>query len=404
MKNAGEIALGIVTGVGGYLDISAMVTAAQAGAVFDYRLIWAVALGGVCAIFLCEQAGRLSAVSGRTISAAIRERFGFRYHAVLYVIVAAVTLSTLAIEIGGVSVALEFATGIAFHWWAVPVAFVCWLILWKGNFAFVEYGVSAASLVTVCFVVGAVLLHPDWARAAWGLLPTLPPFEGARYWFLVAIIIGASISPYLFLFYSAGAVEDGWNPTHVPTNRWIAGIGMGFGSLISAAVVVVAALTLSPRGIRVDHYSQLALLLIDAMGWWGFVLLIVSLAVACIGTAVEIALVLSYMTVQGFGWEGSQDERPRDHARFAAVYTFALVIGALPVLVGLEPIKVTIVSMALTAVTLPVAVVPFLFVMNDRSYLERHTNGWLSNAVVIAIIGMAFVLAVATIPLEIFGS
>ncbi len=404
MKHAGEITLGIVTGVGGYLDISSLVTAAQAGAVFDYRLVWAVLLGGVLAMFLCEQAGRLTAVSGRTVSDAIRERFGFRYHAVLYAIVAAVTLSILAIEIGGVSVALEFATGVAFAWWALPVAFVCWLILWKGNFAFVEYGVSAASLVTVCFVVGAVLLHPDWARAAWGALPTLPPSEGTRYWFLVAIIIGASISPYLFIFYSAGAVEDDWDASHVPANRWIAGIGMGFGSLISASVVIVAALTLLPRGIRVDHYSQLALLLVDAMGRWGFVLLVAALAVACIGTAVEIALALAYLTTQGFGWPGSADARPRDQARFSAVYTIALVVAALPVLAGLEPIRVTTVSMALTAVTLPVAVVPFLFVMNDRSYMKSHRNGWLSNAVVIAIIGLAFVLAIATIPLEIFGS
>ena len=403
MKKIGEVSLGIVTGVGGYLDISSLVTSAQAGAIFEYRLMWAVILGGICAAFLCEQGGRLAAVSGKTISDAIRERFGFPYHLLLYAIVAIVTLLILAIEIGGVSVAIEFATGIPFAWWAIPVTLVCWLILWKGNYAFIQYGVSSASLVTVCFVVGAIVLHPPWIDVARGLVPTLPRGDRAQYWFLVAVIVSASITPYLFLFYSSGAVEDHWTPEHLGVNRVTAFVGMGFGSLIAAAVVVVAAMTLLPQGIRPDHYAQLALLLIDALGWWGFLLLVVSLAVACLGTAVEIALVLAYMTAQGFGWEGSQDAAPRDNARFCAVYTSALVVGTIPVLLGIEPIRLTTVSMALTAVTLPIAVVPFLFVMNDAAYLKAHTNGWLSNAVVIAIIGMAFVLAVVTIPLEIFG-
>lgn len=59
--------------------------------------------------------------------------------------------------------------------------------------------------------------------------------------------------------------------------------------------------------------------------------------------------------------------------------------------------------MALTAATLPVAVIPFLFLMNDADYVGKHTNGWLSNTVVLIIISMAGLLAVVTIPLEIFG-
>ena len=65
--------------------------------------------------------------------------------------------------------------------------------------------------------------------------------------------------------------------------------------------------------------------------------------------------------------------------------------------------KLTIFSMALTAETLPVAIVPFLFLMNDEVYVEEHTNGWVSNVAVIAIIGLAFALAVVSIPLVFFG-
>jgi len=63
-------------------------------------------------------------------------------------------------------------------------------------------------------------------------------------------------------------------------------------------------------------------------------------------------------------------------------------------------LKLTNLAMALTAATLPLSIVPFLVLMNDRRYLGRHRNGWVSNAVVMGIVGIAFLLAVVTIPLE----
>ena len=59
--------------------------------------------------------------------------------------------------------------------------------------------------------------------------------------------------------------------------------------------------------------------------------------------------------------------------------------------------------MALTAAGLPLAVVPFLFLLNDRSYMGEHRNGVISNAAVLFIIALGFILAVVTIPLQIFG-
>ena len=64
MKKILEIALGIVTSVGGFLEIGSITTAAQAGADFSFQLTWAIALGGLCIIFLVEQAGRFAAAGG----------------------------------------------------------------------------------------------------------------------------------------------------------------------------------------------------------------------------------------------------------------------------------------------------------------------------------------------------
>lgn len=60
-------------------------------------------------------------------------------------------------------------------------------------------------------------------------------------------------------------------------------------------------------------------------------------------------------------------------------------------------------SMALSALSLPFGVVPFLILMNDPTYVGKHRNGWIGNAAVIFIVAMAFVLSIVTTPLEILG-
>lgn len=403
MKKVFEIALGLVTSVGGFLEIGSMVTAAQAGAQFGYQLVWAIALGGLCVIFLVEQAGRFAAISRHTIPGAIRERFGFNFFLVPLISLVLVVLLVLAAEIGGVCIALELVTGISFQWWAIPVGLVIWLLIWKTNFEVIEKGVSLLGLVTLCFVVGAVMLKPSWRAVAAGALPTLPSQDKIHYWFIAVSIIGASITPYLFFFYSSGAIEDKWDESYLNTNRAVAGLGMSFGTFISIAVLVVAAMVLLPLGIKVDHYDQIAWMLTPLMGRWGFYLFAASLGIACFGAAQEITLEVAYFVAQGFGWNWSENIRPKDEARFALVYTLVVIAGALLVMTGIGPLKLTVFSMALTAATLPASVVPFLFLMNDEEYMHDYQNGWLSNSVVLFIIGLAFVLAVVTIPLEIYG-
>ncbi|MET3594493.1 Mn2+/Fe2+ NRAMP family transporter [Mesorhizobium shonense] len=404
MKKLLEISLGVVTSVGGFLEVGSMATAAQAGALFGFQLIWAIVLGTICIIFLVEMAGRFAAVSHHTITDGIRERFGFNAFLWPLLAVLLINFMVLSAEIGGAAIAAELATGISYQWWALPVAFLAWLLLWRGTFGLIEKGVSMLGLVTLCFVVGAVMLQPDWKQVAFGAAPTLPHHDPANYWFMAVSILGASISPYLFMFYSSGAIEDQWDKSYLGANRVIAGLGMTFGGTISVAVLIVAAVVLGAHGVnQVNDYNQLPLMLIAIFGFWGFVLFTASLAIACFGAALEIALQQAYLVAQGFGWTWGENLSPRDDPGFSLVYTVTLFLAAIPIALGLDPLKLTIFSMALTAASLPLTVVPFLFLLNDDRYVGEHRNGVASNAAVIFIIALGFVLAVVTVPLQIFG-
>src|SRR5215210_7673560 len=184
MNKLMEIALGLVTGIGGFIEAGAIATGAQAGAQFGFQLIWAIVLSTICIAFLVEMAGRLAAVSKHTMPDAMRERFGVRAFAVVLVAVGLVSFLVLASEIGGVCLALQLVTGIGFQWWSPLVAFAIWLLLWNHNFGLVEKGASLLGLVTIVFVVAVFKAHAPMSEIAANLLPSMPQDDRATYWFM----------------------------------------------------------------------------------------------------------------------------------------------------------------------------------------------------------------------------
>jgi Mn2+/Fe2+ NRAMP family transporter len=309
----------------------------------------------------------------------------------------------MAAEIGGVAVSIEFVTGIHFPIWALAVGLLTWGLLWYGTFSMVENGVSMLGLITIAFAVAAWQLGPDWHAVARGVAPSLPNKQPAHYWFIAVSILGASVSPYLFYFYSSGAIEEKWDVTYLASNRAVAAIGMGFGGILSIAVLVAAARVFAPRGVSVDDYKQLPQLLSSSWGRVGFLIFAGSLFITCLGATAEIALALAYKVAQGFGWTWGEDITPRDDARFSLMYTGIILVATILVVIGLDPLKLTTLSMALTAASLPVAIVPFLVLMNDERYLREHTNGWLGNLSILVVTVLASIVAIVAIPLEIAG-
>jgi Mn2+/Fe2+ NRAMP family transporter len=133
------------------------------------------------------------------------------------------------------------------------------------------------------------------------------------------------------------------------------------------------------------------------------VLFAAALAIACFGAALEIALDMAYMVTQGFGWNWGESVRPSTAARFSLIYTVSIFLAALLMVIGLDPLHLTLFTMALTAVILPLVIFPFLVLMNDPHYVGAHRNGWISNGVVVGVIVLAFLIALVAIPLQIWG-
>lgn len=403
MKKWMQLALGILTSIGGFLDMGALATSAQAGANYRYQLLWAIAFSTLLVVFLVEMSGRFAAVTRKALPDAIREHLGFTVWLVPFLVLTIAQLLVLGTEIGGICLALHLVTGLPTPVWALPVAVLLWLFLWRSTFSTIEHSTSLLGLITLAFVVAAISHHPPVREIAAGLVPSLPAQEPLKYWGIAVSIVGAVLSPYLFYFYSSGTVEDGWDRSYVGVNRGISAIGMSFGSAVAVACLIVAALVLAPRGIAMDDYHQAAMMLTDAFPFWGFLLFALGLGIACLAAALEVALSLAYATAQTFGWTWGESLDPRKDARFSLVYTAAILLSSLIILVGVNPLKLTILAMAVEAAVLPFVALPFLLLMNDRKLLKEHANGWISNTIAVVVLLLSLVLTVVSIPLAFLG-
>jgi Mn2+/Fe2+ NRAMP family transporter len=398
-----DLVLGVVTSIGGFVEVGSISTAAQAGSEFGFQLLWAIAAATIMLAMLVEMSGRLAAISRRSLAAAVRERFGIHFQYVPLAAELLIDVLLLSAEVGGAAIAVKLLTGVGFQWWILPIGLLVWFVLWFCGFSVIEYGLGLLGLVTLSFVLSAWWLQPDAGDLARSLVPSLPRHHATRYAFLTVSILGATVSPYLLNFYSSGAIEEKLNESELWVNRTTAYLGMCFGGVVSMGVLVTSAMVLGPRHIVVDAYEQAALMFVPVFHRWAVTLFALSLGIGCFGAAVEIALNAGYAFSQALGWSWGANKPRRDAARFSSAFTLVLLAAVAIAAIGFDPLRLTMISVALTVVIMPMIVLPFLVLMNDEKYVKSHTSGPIGNALLAALTLLGGLLAIVVIPLEIMG-
>src|SRR4051794_19786059 len=161
MKRFLSIALGILTAIGGFVDIGDIVANAEAGARFGIALAWVLLVGVVGICVYAEMSGRVTAVSGRAVFDLVRERLGPRVALANLAGSVLVTVLTLGAEIGGVGLALQLATSVDYLLWVPVVAVVLWVALWRAKFSMLENVFGLTGLVLIVFVIAFFRLPAD---------------------------------------------------------------------------------------------------------------------------------------------------------------------------------------------------------------------------------------------------
>lgn len=402
MKRILGVALGILTAIGGFVDIGDLVTNAVVGSRFGLSLVWVVAVGVVGICLFANMSGRVAAASGRATFEVIRERLGPRAGLANLSASFLINLMTVTAEIGGVALALQLASSVYYLLWIPVAALAVWLVIWRVRFSIMENVTGLVGLTLIVFAVALFLLKPDWGALAGQLMPTVPGQETVwTYSYYAVALFGAAMTPYEVFFFSSGAVEEGWTVKDLLQERTNVLVGFPLGGLLSVAIAACAAVVLLPAGISVTSLSQVVLPVAEGAGKLGLAVVLVGIVAATFGAALETTLSSGYTLAQFFGWSWGKFRRPAEAARFHLSMIVCLLVGLAVLATGVDPVLVTEYSVVFSAIALPLTYLPILIVANDPQYMREHVNGRVVNVLGMVYLVIILVASLAAIPLMI---
>jgi manganese transport protein len=404
MKKILGVTLGIMTALGGFVDLGQIVFTLQAGALFGYQLLWAIALGTVAIVIYMEMCGRVAVVAKEPVFAVVRTCLGFPLGMTTLFASNLLNLITCAAELGGIAILLHLLTGWPETLLLIGAALVLGLVVFLLRFEWIERTFGLTGLLMIVFAVSAVTLHPDWSQVARGLAPSIPQADRARtllYAYFAVGIFSAMLMEYEVHFYSSGALEEDWTPKDLGENFMVAAFGCVLGALLTVGLLILGAILFLPQGIFPDTLDQAVRAGAYPFGDKARVLAAAGMIACLAGAAVETALSGGYNICQFLNWDWGKNQRAQAVPQYTAAWIamFALALGI--AVTGVKPLKLVNISVVFGMVVMPLTYYPILKVAADKNIMGKHANSGSDNAAGVVILVLIGIAAAAAIPLMI---
>ena len=403
-----ELTLGIMTAVGGFVDISELVFAAKAGSQFGYALIWVFAFSTIGIVVFSEMSGRVAIAAKQPVFNLMRHRLGLKLGLVVLAASIISNLITCAAELGGVALILNYLTGAPYVLMAILMAVVLVVSIWVLPFEWIERIYGLLGLFMIVVAVALVAIHPPWDRIAGGFVPQVPhglsTKELLTFGYFVVAIISAVMFPYEVYFYSSGGIEEGWKPKDMLTNRVTAILGMGLGSLLAIAILASSAQLFGPANVDPEIPGSAALQAAIPFGKWGLIIALLGMFFAVAGAAVETCLANAYSIAQFFGWIWGRHKKPWEAPRFTLTWIILFAAALAIVLTGVDVMMLVEFAILFSILVLPFTYLPLLLLAGDRRYMGKYVNGALAKALGWLYFAVITAAALAALPLYVLTS
>jgi manganese transport protein len=398
-----EIFLGILTAMGGFVEIGELVFTVNAGAKFGFRLMWIVVLGVVGIILYGEMCGRIAAVAHKPVFEVIRESVGYDMGLVTLLAANLVNLLTCAAEIGGVALVLKMLFGANYFLMIIAGAVFIGAVTWFVKLDWIERIFGLLGLMMCVFIASAISSGPNWSDVARGLIPSLPQadtgMDYANYAYFAVAMLSSIMLPYEVYFYSSGAIEDRWTTDDILTNRLVVIIGFGLGGLLAASLVIVGGQIFMPRLIEPQLPGTVALAPAMLYGKMGVLIALGGMFFAFGGAAIETALSSAFNLCQFERWQWGKQKWPTSVPGFTAVWVVILVLAMVIVLTGVDPVNVVEYSIIFAVVIMPLTFYPILQIANDRRQMGIYVNKRLARTLGWVYFVLLTLAAIAALPL-----
>src|ERR1700723_417161 len=392
-----------------YIDPGNFATNIEGGSRFGYRLLWVLLWSNAMAILIQYLSAKLGIVTGLTLPQNCRKHFSRPMTLFLWVAAEVAAIATDLAEFLGAALGLYLLFGpamLAYGWSRTEtmlaaalvstVAVFLILALDLAGYKWLERGIMAfVGVIGICYAFEVFLVHPDWRLAAiHTLVPTLDPknLHGSLY---VAVgMLGATVMPHVVYLHSAlvqprraelikqPLVEGGSRRRRYLRFELIDVFAAMNGAwLINSAMIVMAAVAFVHSGGAPsieDAYHTLGPLLGPLSAT------VFAVALLCSGlSSSTVGVMAGQVIIEGF-----LDIKFSIFLRRLITIIPALIVIA----VGLDPLKILILSQVVLSFTLPFALIPLLILTSRVSVMKsfasaRRTRiaGWSAVGVILTL-------------------
>ena len=397
-----------------FIGPGTVLTASKAGAGYGFALIWAVVFSVFAAIIFQEMSARLGIVSGAGLGEALRNSFSSTWakYSAIALVISAILIGNAAYESGNISGAVAGANSLLVeqsqnadkekesflqkHGKTVLIAMISLLafaILMTGSFKLIQnLLIPIVLIMSLLFIVAAILSQPDWGKVLTGLLPR-PPSEGGSKWAMACIgLIGTTVVPYNLFLHSASAAKL-WSDEKdhgraIKQARIDTTLAVGLGGLVTASILITACQSFFEQGTKLGTVGDVSQQIKPAIGSFAHSFFCIGLLAAGLTSAITAPLAACFATSGCLG----RTTDPKDTVNrliMAGVIAFGFAIS----MIGKSPSQIILFAQIANGIILPVVAVFLLIAMNRGKILGSYTNSRLAN--ILGVLVIAAIVAIA---------
>jgi manganese transport protein len=386
-----------------YMDPGNFATNIQAGAKYNYNLLWVVVVANIIAMIFQALSAKLGIVTGRNLAELCRERFPRPMVWGMWVGSEIGAMATDLAEFLGGAIGLSLLLGMPLLVAMVitGIATYAILTLQRGGFRPIELLIGGmVGVIGASYLVELLIAPPDWSAAAFhAVVPRLDDGEAV----LLAVgIVGATVMPHAIYLHS-GLTQDRVLPRTNGerrrllqfSNREVV-LALGLAGMVNMAMVAMAA-SVFHDGVHEDvaQIDTAYRTLIPVLGSGAAGVFLVSLIASGLSSS-AVGTMAGQVIMQGFvGFR-----IPLWFRRFVTmVPSFAIVA------LGADATQALVLSQVVLSLILPMPMIALLILTRSRGVMGSYASGRLTMATamaaaaVVLALNLLLVLQIANVPL-----
>lgn len=357
-------------------DAGNVVTAAQAGAAWGYRLTPLPLLLVPALVMVQELALRIGIFGKCGFGELIRKRLGSFWSLVAAAALAIATLSSLVTELTGIAGVGELYG--ASRWLVLPLASVALVsVVLTGEYRRVERIALIFGLFEVSFLVVAWQSHPSGVEMIRDIADQ--KLGNSSYLYLAAGLIGATFNPWMIFYQASATAEIGMSGADRRSALWETAIGAVLTQTLTASVLVAVATLLKQNasgGGSLDSVGQISETLTPFLGeTTGRLVFGAGVVGASMAAAIVSALACVWCLGEIFGQRHSFERDAQKRSNFIGGYTISVIGTAIVVLLARDLVWLSVAAQVLNAVLFPVVVGLLLIITATALPQEARLGG-----------------------------